>query len=488
MVPASAVTAVSAGRDTARVPASRHSRRDIVRGCRRHHRARMQELLTDAAARAIRYLDAIGERAVAPLPAAVEAIRGFDEPLPAGPQAPANTLRLLDELGSPATMAMAGPRFFGLVIGGSLPVTLAANWLAGAWDQNTALFRLTPATSFLEQLTLRWLLEILGLPRECGGAFVTGATVANLCSLAAARHAVLKRAGWNVEANGLFGAPPITVLVGAEVHPSVTKSLGVLGLGRSRIVRVPVDGQGRMRVDALPSMHGPTIVCVQAGNVNTGAFDPIDEICRRAHAAGAWVHVDGAFGLWAATSPTHVHLCRGMSEADSWATDAHKWLNVPYDCGLAFVRDSHALQAAMAITAEYLPTESEYRNPGDFTPELSRRARGVEVWAALRTLGRSGVAEMIARNCAQARRFAAKLAAAGCEILNDVVLNQVLVAFGDAERTRHVIQKIQEDGTCWAGITVWQCRTAMRISVSSWATTDADVDRSVDAIVRAMRG
>src|SRR6185369_16405240 len=254
----------------------------------------------------------------------------------------------------------------------------------------------------------------------------------------------------------------------------------VLGLGRNRVVKVPVDNQGRMRVDALPKISGPTIVCVQAGNVNTGSIDPIGEICAKAHAAGAWVHVDGAFGLWAAAVPDRAPLVAGMGDADSWATDAHKWLNVPYDCGLAFVRDPHALQAAMAITAEYLPTQTEQRNPSDFTPELSRRARGVEVWAALHALGREGVAEMIERNCAQARRFAEKLSAASCEILNDVVLNQVLVAFGDAEKTRRTIEAIQADGTCWAGITVWQGRTAMRISVSCWATTDADVERSAD--------
>lgn len=447
----------------------------------------MKAILSDAATRAIHYLEAIGERSVAPSSDAVAAIRGFDEPLPANSCQPSDTLRMLDELGSPATTAMAGPRFFGFVIGGTLPVTLAANWLAGAWDQNTGLFRPTPATAYLEQISLRWLLEVLNLPQGCGGAFVTGATVANLCGLAAARHAVLKRAGWNVEADGLFGAPPITVVIGAEAHPSVTKSLGVLGLGRTRVVKVPVDAQGRIRVDALPALSGPTIVCVQAGNVNTGAFDPIEEIGRRTRAAGAWLHIDGAFGLWAAAAPTKAALCRGISDADSWATDAHKWLNVPYDCGLAFVRDPHALQAAMAITAEYLPTETEFRNPADFTPELSRRARGVEVWAALRTLGRSGVAEMIERNCAQARRFAKKLSAAGFEILNDVVLNQVLVAFGEADKTKRVIQKVQDEGTCWAGVTVWQGKTAMRLSVCSWATTDRDVDRSVEAIIRVAR-
>ncbi|MBI2497811.1 MAG: aspartate aminotransferase family protein [Opitutae bacterium] len=444
----------------------------------------MNKILADASARAIRYLEELPARAVAPSAAAVASLKRFDEPLPVRPTDPTDMLRLLDEVGSPATMAMAGPRFFGFVIGGSLPAALAANWLSGAWDQNSALYRATPGTAHLEQVALRWLLEVLRLPAGCGGAFVTGATVANLCALAAARHAVLLRTGWNVEAQGLFGAPPITVIVGAEAHPSVTKALGVLGLGRSRVTKVPVDGQGRMRVDRLPVISGPTIVCVQAGNVNTGAFDPIGEICRIAHAAGAWVHVDGAFGLWAAAAPSRAHLAAGMADADSWATDAHKWLNVPYDSGLAFVRDPHVLQAAMAITAEYLPTQTEQRNPGDFTPELSRRARGVEVWAALRSLGRAGLAEMIERNCAQARRFAEKLSVAGFEILNEVVLNQVLVTFGDAEKTKRVIQGIQDEGTCWAGITVWQGRTAMRLSVSSWATNDADVDLSVAAMIK----
>jgi glutamate/tyrosine decarboxylase-like PLP-dependent enzyme len=447
----------------------------------------MKELLTDASTRAIRYLDGLDTRAVAPTAAALAQLHSFDEVLPEKPTDPAETLRLLDETGSPATMAMAGSRFFGFVIGGSLPVTLAANWLAGAWDQNSALYRSTPGVSYLEQVSLRWLLDVLQLPPTCGGAFVTGATVANLCALAAARHAVLERAGWNVEAQGLFGAPPITVVVGAEIHPSVTKSLGILGLGRSRVVKVPVDEQGRMRADQLPALSGPTIVCVQAGNVNTGAFDPVEQVCQLAQAAGAWVHVDGAFGLWAAVAPARRHLAAGIALADSWATDAHKWLNIPYDCGLAFVKDPHALQAAMAITADYLPTQSEFRNPADFTPELSRRARGVEVWAALRSLGRDGLADMIERNCAQAQRFARRLGAAGFEILNDVVLNQVLVSFGDAEKTKRVIQGVQDDGTCWAGVTVWQGRTAMRISVSSWATTDADVDRSVEAIIRVAR-
>jgi len=447
----------------------------------------MRELLGDAAERAMRYLESLDSRPVAPCADAVAALQAFDVPLPERGAGDAATLRLLDEIGSPATMAMAGPRFFGFVIGGTLPVTLAANWLAGAWDQNTGLYRVTPGTAHLEQVALRWLLDLLRLPPECGGAFVTGATVANLCALAAARHAVLAHAGWEVESRGLFGAPPITVIVSAESHPSVMKSLGVLGLGRDRVIKAAVDRQGRILADRLPELRGPVIICTQAGNVNTGNCDPIAEICRRARRAGAWVHVDGAFGLWAAAAPARAGLVAGIDAADSWATDAHKWLNVPYDCGLAFVRDARTLQAAMAITAEYLPTQSEGRNPSDFTPELSRRARGVEVWSALHALGRAGVAELIERTCAQARRFADQLAAAGVEILNDVVLNQVLVAFGDEQQTTRVIDAVQADGICWAGITVWQGRTAMRISVSCWATTDADVDRSVAAIVNAAR-
>jgi glutamate/tyrosine decarboxylase-like PLP-dependent enzyme len=384
-------------------------------------------------------------------------------------------------------MAMAGPRFFGFVIGGALPATVAANWLATAWDQNAALHEVTPGVSRLEQVALRWMVELFGLPAGTVGAFVTGATVANFTALAAARHHVLQRAGWNVEADGLFGAPPIHVIVGEEAHPTLIKSLGLLGLGRNRVTRVPVDGQGRMRADSVPPISGPTILCLQAGNLNTGAFDPADAIVPRARAAGAWVHVDGAFGLWALASPQLARLAPGLQQADSWATDAHKWLNVPYDSGIAFVREPAALPAAMAITADYLPSESTGRNPADFTPELSRRARGVEVWAALRTLGASGVAAMIERNCRQARRFAAGFRAAGFEILNDVVLNQVLVCFGEPAKTRSIIKAIQDEGTCWCGVTQWQGRTAMRISVCSWATTDADVELSLEAMLRVAR-
>ena len=443
-------------------------------------------LLAEASRRAAAYLDGLDARPVAPSPDAVAALHALDGPLP---EAPTDAAAILDELDrriSPATMAMAGPRFFGFVIGGSLPATLAANVLASAWDQNSAKWAVTPGTAALEKVALRWTLESLGLPGTAGGGFVTGATVANFTALAAARHAVLARVGWDVEERGLFGAPPITVVVGAEVHVSVRKALAMLGLGRERVVAVPVDGQGRLRPEALPSLRAPAIVCLQAGNVNTGAFDPAPSVIARAREAGAWVHVDGAFGLWAAAAPRRAYLTAGVAEADSWATDAHKWLNVPYDSGLALVRDEAALRAAMGVSAAYLP-EAGLRDPADFTPELSRRARGVEVWAAFRSLGRTGLADLVERSCRHAARFAEGLAAAGHRVLNDVVLNQVLVSFGDDESTRRVIAALQADGTCWCGGTVWQGRTAMRISVSNWSTTEEDVERSLAGMLRLAR-
>lgn len=443
----------------------------------------MRELLRDVAERATAYLENLDKRSVAPDAAAVAALDALDGALPEDPRDPREVIAEIDRYGSPATMGSAGPRFFGFVIGGSLPAALAADWLVSAWDQNAGYYNITPAAARMEQTALRWLLELLDLPRGAGGAFVTGANVANFVALAAGRHAVLERVGWKVEADGLFGAPPITVVVGAEAHPTLIKALGLLGLGRNRVVRVPVDAQGRMRVEALPKIAGPAIICTQVGNVNTGACDAVAAVRERV-GADAWIHVDAAFGLWARAAPTRAALVAGIDVADSWATDAHKWLNVPYDSGLAFARDPVALSAAMAISAEYLPTTGTWRNPSDFTPELSRRARGVPVWAALRSLGRSGVAAMVERTCGHARRFAEALSAGGFDVLNDVVLNQVLVAFGDAERTQRVIAALQADGTCWCGGTVWQGRTAMRISVSSWATTDADVEKCIAAMRR----
>jgi glutamate/tyrosine decarboxylase-like PLP-dependent enzyme len=390
---------------------------------------------------------------------------------------------MLHEVGSPATVASAGGRYFGFVIGGSLPATVAANWLAGAWDQNGCFTVMSPVASALEEIALAWLVDVLNLPPGTGAGFVTAATTANLAGLAAARHALLARERWDVESQGLFGAPPITVIVGDEVHVSLLKALSMLGLGRDRVVRVPVDGQGRMRPDSLPTISGPTIVCIQSGNVNTGAFDPAREICAIAHRAGAWVHIDGAFGLWAAASPRYAHLLNGAEDADSWALDAHKWLNVPYDSGLAFVRDPAHLRTAMSVSAAYLQ-QSPDREPSHYTSELSRRARAIEIWAALRSLGRSGLAGLIDRTCRHAARFAQGLGDAGYTILNNVELNQVLVSFGDPETTRRIISAVQSDGTCWCGGTVWQGHTAMRISVSSWATTESDVERSLSAIIR----
>jgi glutamate/tyrosine decarboxylase-like PLP-dependent enzyme len=444
----------------------------------------MHDLLHMTAERAVRYLDSLDTRGITPAPEALARLTELGGPLPDAPTNSAEIIALLDQVGSPATVASTGGRYYGFVIGGALPAALAANWLAAAWDQNAATTVLSPVSAALEAITQDWLLDLLALPAESGIGFVTGATMANLSALAAARHAVLERAGWDVEAQGLFGAPPITVVVGDEVHVSALKALSLLGLGRDRIVRVPADRQGRMRPEALPALVGPTIMCLQTGNVNSGACDPVDEICAIAHDAGAWVHVDGAFGLWLAAAPERAHLVRGVANADSWATDAHKWLNVPYDCGLVICRRPEQLRAAMSVSAAYLEQQDVRGEPYQYTPEMSRRARGVEVWAALRSLGRAGVADLIERSCRYATRFAEGLRSAGYQVLNEVVSNQVLVSFGDADTTRQVIAAIQAEGTCWCGGTVWQGQAAMRISVSSWATTEEDVERSLAAMLR----
>jgi glutamate/tyrosine decarboxylase-like PLP-dependent enzyme len=445
-----------------------------------------EELLGETAERCVKYLRRIRQRGVAPTEAAVADLERFAEPLPAGPADPAEVLRQLDEVGSPATVANAGGRFFGFVNGGSVPAALAANVLAAAWDQNAALRVMSPVAAVLEDVALGWVKELLGLPHEAAGALVTGATMANMTCLMAARHALLARVGWDVEAQGLFGAPAFPVVVGGEIHASMRKALAMAGLGRDRVITVPTDSQGRMRSDAFPTLNAPALICIQAGNVNTGAFDPASEICAAANESGSWVHVDGAFGLWAACAPERAHLVRGFSAAHSWATDAHKWLNVPYDCGLAFVRDGAALYQALNLQAAYLPPGA-LRDPMQWTPESSRRARGVEVWAALKSLGRFGLAEMVERTCRHAERFAGGLRAAGHAVLNDVVINQVLVRFRDDETTQAVIEQVQRDGTCWCGGTVWQGQRAMRISVSSWITDEEDVKWSLDAILRAAK-
>ena len=433
-----------------------------------------------------RYVRSIGERRVAPSAEDVAALEKFREPFPENESDPRDVVAMLGKFGSPATVATTGPRYFGFVIGGTLPAALGANWLAGAWDQNPALRVMSPVAAELEDVVLEWVCDALGFPASCQGGLVTCATTANFAGLVAARYALLKKAGWNVVEDGMFGAPPIEVVVGAEVHASVSKALSMAGFGNRRVTIVEADAQGRIRADKFPKLSERSIVCIQAGNVNTGAFDPASEICNRAKGQGAWVHVDGAFGLWAALSPKYRHLVEGFGLADSWATDAHKWPNVSYDCGIVIVREGEALRAAMATSAAYLAPGTR-REPMHHTPEASRRARGVELWAALKSLGRSGLRSLVERTCALAKQFEHGLRAAGFDVLNEVVVNQVLVSFGPAEVTREVIRRIQEDGTCWCGITEWHGKTAMRISVSSWATTEADVERSLEAMVRIAR-
>jgi glutamate/tyrosine decarboxylase-like PLP-dependent enzyme len=455
-----------------------------------------RELLESTARLAAGYRESLSQRPVRSLMSAAELQRALEVPLRDDGESPAEVIQALARIGAEASVASAGPRYFGFVIGGSTPAALAADWLVSAWDQNAGLYATSPLVSAVEEVTAGWLRELAGLPSSMTVGFVTGCQMASFTALAAARHRVLHSAGWDVEADGLFGAPPIEVLVGDEAHYTIFMALRLLGLGGTRLRRVPTDGQGRMRAAALASMlesvRGPCIVCAQAGNVNSGAFDPLEEIASLTHRSRGWLHVDGAFGLWAAAAPARAHLVRGIGHADSVATDGHKWLNVPYDCGIVFCADEAAHRSAMSLAAPsqaapYLATSTRLRDPHEFVPEESRRARAVPVYALLRALGRAGLGELVERNCRQARRFAQGLAAAGHEVLNDVVLNQVVVAFGDAERTRRVVAAVQQDGTCWCGGTVWKGRTAMRISVSNWSTTDADVEMSLEAILRAAR-
>jgi glutamate/tyrosine decarboxylase-like PLP-dependent enzyme len=449
---------------------------------------------------ASRFLASVRERPVRPWASLAELQAALGAPLA---EAGIDPARVVDELAAaadPGLVASAGPRYFGFVIGGGLPAALGADWLASAWDQDAGLYACGPSAAVVEDVAAAWLLDLLALPRGSGVGFVTGGQMANYTGLIAGRHAVLKRAGWDVEEEGLAGAPPVHLVVGAEAHVTILTSLRMLGLGSRQVKRVEADGQGRMRADALrrvlATCPGPTLVCAQAGNVNTGAFDPFEEIVDavRAH-GGAWLHVDGAFGLWAAASPERRHLVKGVDGADSWATDAHKWLNVPYDSGIAIVKDAAAHRAPFAASASYLvQTKGGERDPQEFVPEFSRRARGFAVYAALRSLGRRGAADLVDRCCRLARRMADRLAAAtGVQVLNEVELNQVLVRFeppagGDADAfTRAVIARVQREGTCWLGGTRWHERQAMRVSVCNWSTTEEDIDRSADAILAAAR-
>ena len=443
----------------------------------------MRELLNETCRRAVRFLESLPERRVGASRDSGELVQAMGGTLPRSGLPATEILAWLDEIGAQGAVASAGPRYFGFVTGGALPASLAASWLGAAWDQNAFSEVSSPVGAAIEQVAMRWVLEVLGLPANAGTAFVTGATMANFTALAAARRAVLLAHGHDVDRHGLHAAPEVTVMVGEQAHATLFKALGMLGFGRDRVVRAPADDQGRMGAAALPDLIGPAIVCTQAGNVNTGAFDPVGAICDAMRADDVWIHVDGAFGLWARASRQQGDRAAGIERADSWATDAHKWLNVPYDSGLAIVRDAAALRGAMSVQAEYLP-ERQGRDPFEFTPEASRRMRGLEVWAAIASLGSDGIEGLVDRNCRQARRFAAGLRDAGHEILNDVVLNQVLVAFGDDRTTMDVIRGVQSDGTCWCGATRWRGRAAMRISVSSWATEDDDIERSLAAILR----
>jgi glutamate/tyrosine decarboxylase-like PLP-dependent enzyme len=443
----------------------------------------MDEILREAAERATRYRHDVVDDPIRPDPSAdLSEITG---PFPEGPTDPMQVLKLIDEVITPATIGFSSPRFYGWVIGGVYPVALGADWMVSAWDQNSVTYEATPGTVTLEATAIEWIKDAIGLPESAWGAFVTGTTVASVTTLTAARTKVLADVGWDATAQGLFGAPEVTVIVSDEAHPTLFKALGIVGLGRERVVRVPVDSEGRMRADSLPNIEGPTIVCVQAGNVNTGAFDPMDQIIPKAKEQGAWVHVDGAFGFWAAASPSLAHLAVGQELGDSWATDAHKYLNVPYDAGLALVREPSTLEKVMSVSASYLPEGQIGLDPGMYTPELSRRARGVPTYAMLRSLGRSGLIELIDRTAHLAQLFASRLEAAGFEILNDVVLNQVLVSFGSPEETNRIIDAVVAEGEMYAGPTVWQGRHAMRISVSGYSTTEEDIDRSMAAILRA---
>lgn len=445
-------------------------------------------LLDAAAGHARRYLDSVGGRMVGAL-VDTDALRTeLAVPLADAGDDARQVIDILAGMGRDGTVASQGPRYFGFVTGSSLPVATAADWLVSAWDQNAGLHVMSPLAGVVEDVVRGWILSLLDLPPAWSVGYVTGGQMANFTALAAARHHVLHAVGWDVEANGMGGAPPIDVLASEEAHYTIARSLAMLGLGHRNLRTVPTDGQGRMRAQALERLladrSGPCIVCAQAGNVNTGAFDPVDVLADLARERGAWLHVDGAFGLWARASGPLRHLAMGVERADSLATDGHKWLNVPYDCGMVLCAHPRAHRDAMTLSAAYIQQTARERDGRQYVPEESRRARAVPVYAVLRTLGRSGVADLVERCCGHARRFAEGLQAAGYEVLNEVVLNQVLVAFGDAETTRRVVAAVQADGTCWCGGTEWHGRAAMRISISSWATTAADVDQSLAAIIR----
>ena len=451
-----------------------------------------EEALQTAFELGLEYLRGVGERHVGASATASQVQARLGGPVPEQGTDPSQVVRDLSAAVDDGIVASVGPRYFGFVIGGALPAAAAADVLTTAWGQNGALHALSPAAAAAEQVAGEWMLDLLGLPSTASTGLPTGAGLGNAVGIAAGRHAVLQREGWDVEARGLYGSPEITVIIGDEAHATALTALQYLGLGRERVLRVGTDDNGQMRGDAfaeaVATIGGPLIVLAQAGNVNTGGFDPMDQLADALEQhPNAWLHVDGAFGLWANVSPDLRHLVQGVERADSWSTDAHKWLNAGYDCGFVAVRDPEAHRAAMAATAAYL-LRSEERESWEYVFDSSRRARGFALYAAIRSLGRHGIRALVERCCALARRMADQLAEGGAEILNDVILNQVLVRFGDDERTNRVIARVQEDGTAWMGGTSWHGMAAMRISVTNWSTTEADADASVQAILRAFRG
>ena len=434
--------------------------------------------------RALEYMESVDRRKVFPSAEAVAGLAAFQEALPDGPSEPRKIIDLLSEKGSPATVAQTGGRYFGFVDGGILPAALAAKWIADAWDQNAGLYVISPVASVLESVCERWLVDLLHLPEGTAAGFVGGTSVATLCGLAVGRDELLRRAGYDAGARGLFGAPEIKVILGAQAHSSVYKALSLLGLGNGRVVSVPVDDEGRMIPGSVPELDERSILILQAGNVSTGSFDPFQTLCEKARKAGAWVHVDGAFGLWAAASDTRRRLVEGVDRADSWSADAHKTLNAPYDNGIIFCRDREALIRSMRMSGSYI-AYSENRDGMVYTPDMSRRARSVELWATLKALGRSGVGALVDQLCDNALRFAEGLRVAGFTVLNDVVFNQVLVSCGSSELTGATLKRVQDSGDAWCGGATWNNEAAIRISVCSYMTTNADVDRTIQAFVEA---
>ena len=451
-----------------------------------------RELLRRTAELAADFIESLDARPIRPEASVDELRAALGGSLPENPLDPLEVIEALSAAAGPGVVGIPSGRYFGFVIGGALPAALAADWLTSAWDQNAGLVIGGPSAAVVEEVAGEWLKDLLGIPATASFSFVTGCQMAHVTCLAAARHAVLERVGWDVERDGLTGSPPITVVAGDRRHVTIDRALRLVGLGSGSTRRVQVDGQGRLRAEALEAclheVDGPAIVCAQAGEVSTGAFDPFGEIVPLCRQTEAWIHVDGAFGLWAAASPALRHLTSGAEQADSWATDAHKWLNVPYDSGLAFVAHPEAHRAAMSLTAEYLVADpSAARDQMDWTPEFSRRARGFAVYAALRSLGRSGIADLVEASCARARQFAEAISRIeGSEVVNDVVLNQVLFRFADDRTTDVLLRSVQESGEAWMSGTIWDGRSAIRLSVSNWRTTEADIERTIAAFEAAL--